>query len=142
MPAAIEALQDNFGVKKDTTSLVIPLGITVCWFGTVMAFALSVVFLAQLFTVPLDPLTIAFIGGASVIAGIAAAGAPGVVAITMISIVLTPVGLPMEVALVLLLAVDPITDPALTCVNVQTNCAACALIQGRAPEATLKPQNG
>ena len=142
MPAAIEALQDNFGVKKDTTSLVIPLGITVCRFGTVMVFALSVVFLAQLFTVPLDPLTIAFIGGASVIAGVAAAGAPGVVAITMISIVLTPLGLPMEVALVLLLAVDPITDPALTCVNVQTNCAACALIQGRAPETALKPQGG
>jgi proton glutamate symport protein len=49
----------------------------------------------------------------------------------MISIVLSPLGLPLEVALVLLLAVDPITDPALTLVNVQTNCAACSLIQGR-----------
>lgn len=129
MPSAIEALRDSFRIDKDTTNLVIPLGITICRFGTVLVFALSTVFMAQLFNVQLDALNILFIAFASVVAGIAAAGAPGVVALTMISIVLEPLGLPLEVALVLLLAVDPITDPPLTLINVQTNCAACSLIQ-------------
>jgi len=131
MPSAIQAMRDNFKIDKDITNFVIPLGITVSRFGTVMVFSLSVVFLAQLFGVELDPGSIIFIAFASVLAGVASAGAPGVVALTMISIVLEPLGLPLEVALILLLAVDPITDPPLTLVNVQTNCAACALIQGK-----------
>lgn len=134
MPSAIESMQEGFRINKDTTSLVIPLGITICRFGTVMVFSLSVVFLAQLFDVQLNFMTILFIAFGSVLAGIASAGAPGVVAITMIGIVLTPLGLPLEVAFVLLLAVDPITDPALTLVNVHTNCAACSLIHGRSPQ--------
>jgi proton glutamate symport protein len=129
MPSAIEAMHENFRIDENTTNFVIPLGITLCRFGTVMAFSLSVVFMAQLFDVPLDLWTILFIAFASVLAGVASAGAPGVVALTMISIVLEPLGLPLEVALVLLLAVDPITDPPLTLINVQTNCAACSLIQ-------------
>ncbi|MFO8031574.1 MAG: cation:dicarboxylase symporter family transporter [Desulfohalobiaceae bacterium] len=129
MPSAIESMHENFRIDKNTTNFVIPLGITLCRFGTVMAFSLSVVFMAQLFGVQLDLWTILFIAFASVLAAIASAGAPGVVALTMISIVLEPLGLPLEVALVLLLAVDPITDPPLTLINVQTNCAACSLIQ-------------
>ncbi|MFW5993162.1 MAG: dicarboxylate/amino acid:cation symporter [Desulfohalobiaceae bacterium] len=129
MPSAIEAMHENFRIDKNTTNFVIPLGITLCRFGTVMAFSLSVIFMAQLFGVQLDLGSILFIALASVLAGVASAGAPGVVALTMISIVLKPLGLPMEVALVLLLAVDPITDPPLTLINVQTNCAACSLIQ-------------
>lgn len=131
MPSAIQAMRESFKVDKDITNFVIPLGITVARFGTVMVFSLSVVFLAQLFGVELDISSIVFIAFASVLAGVASAGAPGVVALTMISIVLEPLGLPLEVALVLLLAVDPVTDPPLTLVNVQTNCAACSLIQGR-----------
>lgn len=130
MPSAIEVMRESFRINKNTANLVIPLGITICRFGTVMVFSLSVVFLSQLFTLELDSFTILFIAFASVIAGIASAGTPGVVALTMISMVLAPLGLPLEVALILLLAVDPITDPPLTLVNVHTNCAACSLIQG------------
>jgi proton glutamate symport protein len=50
----------------------------------------------------------------------------------MIGMVLTPLGLPLDVAMVLLLAVDPITDPPLTLINVHTNCAVCTLLQDRA----------
>jgi Na+/H+-dicarboxylate symporter len=129
MPSAIEAMGRGFKIRKTTTNLIIPLGITIFRFGTIMVFSLSAVFLAQLFGLELDFKTLLTVLFASVLAGVASAGAPGVVALTMISMVLAPLGLPLEVAIVLLLAVDPVTDPILTLLNVHTNCTVCALSQ-------------
>lgn len=132
MPSAIEVMHEGFNVDKDTTHFVIPLGITLARFGTVMVFSLSAVFLAQLFDVELTFFNCVYIVLLSVVAGVASAGSPGVVALTMIALILDPLGLPLEVAMVLLLAVDSMTDPVLTLVNVHTNCAASTLVQGDA----------
>ena len=61
---------------------------------------------------------------------LAAAGAPGVAALSMMSLILIPLGLPVEVAIILLVAIDPIVDPVLTVVNVQANAATTILLAG------------
>ncbi len=48
---------------------------------------------------------------ASGLAGVASTGAPGIAALSMITIILGPLGLPVEVAIILLVAIDPIVDP-------------------------------
>lgn len=131
MPSAIEILKQEFKVSSNTASLIIPIGITVFRFGSVLAFSLSSLFLAQLFSLEINLFSSAVIIGGAVLAGLASAGAPGIIGVTMISIILEPLGLPLEVAIVLLLAADPITDPVLTLANVHTNCAVCSLIEGK-----------
>jgi proton glutamate symport protein len=64
----------------------------------------------------------------AVVAGMAGAGAPGLVTISMISILLDPLGLPVGPAIVLLLAIDPITDPIRTVANLHANCATTSLV--------------
>jgi len=46
----------------------------------------------------------------------------------MIAIILQPLGLPVDVAIILLAAIDPIVDPMLTVVNVHANCATTVLV--------------
>lgn len=48
----------------------------------------------------------------------------------MNAIILQPLGLPIDVALILLAAIDPIVDPVLTVVNVHANCATTAFVAG------------
>ncbi len=128
MPAALEAMSGDLSMDRQTCKLVIPLGITMCRFGTVMAFALISIFFAQLYNVVLTPLDYVVIISGSAAAGVASAGMPGIVALSMLSMVFTPLGLPLEAAITLMLAIDPIIDPIMTLVNVHTNCAATAVI--------------
>lgn len=138
MPAALEELHQGFKVPVETANFVIPLGITLCRYGTVMAFSLATVFFAQLYETPMGVHNIVIIWIGAILAGISAAGSPGVVALSMLAIVFDPLGLPLGPAIVLLLAIDPVTDPILTLVNVHTNCAMATLIADPAdPEKSV-----
>ena len=131
IPSALRGLHDNLKFEKKTSDLVIPLGVNLNPHGTVVHFAISIIFIAQIYAVSLGfkELLIVIIG--SILAGLAATSAPGLAGLSMISIVLIPLGLPYAVAVILLAAIDPILDPILTTVNVYGNCAATALIAKR-----------
>ena len=58
----------------------------------------------------------------------------------MISIILVPLGLPVEVAIILLVAIDPIVDPILTVVNVVGNAAMTALLGPKPAAPAELPQ--
>lgn len=131
MPSAIRSLHEDLGFESASVNLLLPIGITMFRFGSVMAFALSAVFFAQLYNVSLGFGDCLMITIFSVLAGLASAGTPGLVSATLIAMVLEPLGLPCEAAIVLLVAVDPIYDPILTLVNVQTNMATTALVARR-----------
>jgi len=135
VPAALRGLKNGLGLDRNVVDLVMPLGITLNPPGSVFHFAIATVFLANLYGVDLAAGQLAFVLVASILAGIASAGAPGVAALSMISLILVPLGLPVEVAIILLVAIDPIVDPVLTVVNVQANAATTALLG--APSHTL-----
>ena len=128
IPSAIRGLHNELKIDKDTTNLVIPLGISINPHGTVLHFAVSTMFMAQLYSkeISLNFLFIVLLG--SILAGLAATGAPGLAALGMISLVLEPLELPFSVAVILLAAIDPILDPILTVVNVHANCASTAVV--------------
>ncbi len=79
--------------------------------------------MAQIYGIELgvNEISMVFIG--SILAGLAASSAPGIVGLSMIAMILDPLGLPTHVAIILLLAIDPIVDPILTALNVHANCA-------------------
>lgn len=128
LPAAISAMQDALRFERESVSLMLPLGMTIGRYGNIVYFALASLFVMQLYDQPLSAtgLTIVVIG--SIFAGIATAGSSGILTLAMIGIVLTPLGLPVEAVLIVMMAVDAVIDPMRTFLIVYLNIAATALI--------------
>lgn len=131
IPAAMVALKQGLGLKKENVNLFLPLGITLNPIGSALFFSLSSIFALQLqsgaesLLTPASALALVF---GSVLAGLAAMGLPGVSALWMLGLVLEPIGVPPEVGIVALLAVAPIIDPLFTMVNVFGNCTATCVL--------------
>lgn len=128
LPSSISALSESLKFERQTTNLVVPLAITICRFGSVIYFALASLFVAQLYKTELGLGSLGIIIIASIFAGMATSGATGIVTLTMLNLVLQPLGLPLEAVLVLFIAIDPIVDPIRTLGIVHTGIAATAVI--------------
>ena len=128
MPSAIHAMSEDLRFEKETTNLMIPLGITLCRFGTVMTLGLSTIFLHNSTIYPWVRDSYGVILFGTILAALASAGAPGAATIGMLSLVFNSLGLPVDAAIALMLAVDPLIDPIITLVNVHTNCTCTSLI--------------
>jgi len=137
IPAAISALSDRLAFDRKTTQLVTPLAITICRFGSISYFALATLFVAQLYQKPLDFVQLSLIIFSSILAGMATSGATGVLTLTMLDIVLTPLKLPLEAVLVLFIAIDPIIDPFRTMGLIHSSLAATALVAECHSQTTL-----
>lgn len=123
IPSALGALKDNLKVDENVSDLVIPLGMTINPPASVLQFAISSIFIAQIYGTALgfDQLIMVLVG--AILAGLASSSAPSMVALSMIAMILDPLGLPSSVAIILLIAIDPVVDPIITVLNVQANCA-------------------
>jgi len=131
IPSALDAMHHGLGFDKTNTNLIVPLGITTCRFGSIVYFAVSTIFVAQLYNVRLDLEGLAIVLIGSILAGMATAGATGVLTLSMMLLVFEPLGLPFAAALVLFIAIDPLVDPLRTLMIVYPTCAAAALVSGQ-----------
>lgn len=128
IPSALHSLRHELHLDEQATRLVVPLGVSLNPHGTAMYFAISAVFIAQLYNTSLSAPALIIILVGSILAGIAATGAPGAGALAMIALILEPLGLPVATAVVFLTAVDPILDPIITLTTVHANCTAAAMV--------------
>lgn len=135
LPAAISAMEDNLHFEREAVSLMLPLGMTIGRYGNIVYFALSSLFVIQLYNQPLSAAGLVIVIIGSVFAGIATAGSSGILTLAMIGIVLTPLGLPVEAVLIVLIAVDAVIDPMRTFLIVYVNIAATALVVHRTDAA-------
>jgi len=128
IPSSLQALSKEMSYDEEKVALIIPIGITIARFGDILVFAIMTIYMAQLYGLELSYSQIAFVIFGSILAGIATAGAPGEIAVALIAIVLTPLGLPPEIAITILLLANSIIDPFLTTVNVAGNIVATSLV--------------
>ncbi len=128
LPSAITGLVEGLQLNKDRANLTVALGFTLCKYGKILIFCIGAVFAAHLYdhTLGLESYLIIIIS--SILAAMAASGAPSLVSRTMISMVLLPLGIPAEAIIVILLAIDPIVDPILTLISTYPNYALTAII--------------
>lgn len=141
MPSVFDALKDRFGLEQNLINLVVPLSIVICRYSMVVLFTVGTLFMAQLYNMQLSIGQYFFIFLGSILAAVAGAGSPGIVALALIEIVLLPLSLPAGEAIVLLLAVNAIVDPILTIINIHLTCVASVLIAGRG-QMLKKVRNG
>lgn len=125
IPLSIDTLKRKMGVSKRISSFTIPLGATVNMDGTSIMQGVAVIFIAQVYGVPLTPANILTVVATATLASIGTAGVPSVGLVTL-AMVLTSVGLPTE-GIALIMGIDRILDMMRTAVNI-TGDAVCTTI--------------
>jgi len=131
LPSSITSLEDKLGFDSDSVNLTLPLGMTLGRFGNIFFFALASFFVVQLYGVSLGFAQYLMIFIGVIFAGTATAGASGIVTLSVINIVLSPLGLPIEAILVIFMAIDPIIDPMRTFLIVYVNILVSAFVAKR-----------
>lgn len=126
LPLTMSGAIEEAKVSPRVGNFVLPLGATVNMDGTALYEAVAVIFIAQVYAVPLDSTALVIIFLTATLAAIGAAGIPEAGLVTMV-IVLSSVGLPLE-GIGLLLSVDWLLDRFRTTVNVWGDSVGAAVI--------------
>jgi Na+/H+-dicarboxylate symporter len=127
MPPMMEALE-KLNFPKLQVELMVPLSISLARIGPTMFYVTATLFIAELYGRDLALADFFLVGFACFLAGMASAGATGVVALSMISISCGYLQLPFEAVLILFIAVDVISDTLRTLVLVIGNMAFSSLV--------------
>ena len=129
LPVTMGVAESKLGVPKQVSSFVLPLGATINMDGTALYQAVAVLFIAQIYGIPLDlgaQLTVVL---TATLASVGTAGVPSA-GIIMLIVVLQSVGLgdKVEAGIALILGVDRILDMLRTTVNVTGDLSCAAYI--------------
>lgn len=129
LPALIHAME-KLKFDRGIVNLLTPLGMTTCRFGTAFYFSAIAAFIAQMCHVPLTVIDLLIIIIGSILASLMAASA-GIVNLKFMSFILEPLGIPINLALALFVAIDTLIDPIRTLLTVLLNAAAVVLSSPR-----------
>ena len=143
LPLTIETAEEKVGISNEVASFVLPLGATINMDGTALYQAVAVMFIAQIYAIPMDLADQMIIVLTATLASIGAAGVPSAGIITLI-IVLNSVGLQGQVqaGIALILGVDRILDMLRTSVNVTGDLSCAAFIARTEGEQLLQEVGG
>ncbi len=138
LPVTMETAEENLGVSKEVSSFVLPLGATINMDGTALYQAIAVMFIAQIYGVPMDLADQATIVLTATLASIGAAGVPSAGIVTLI-LVLQSVGLGAHTAagIALILGVDRILDMMRTAVNLTGDLTVATVVARTEGEALV-----
>ncbi len=125
IPLSIDTLAKKMGVSRRISSFTIPLGATINMDGTAIMQGVAVIFIAQIYNIPLTFTQLATVVLTATLASIGTAGVPGVGLVTL-TMVLNSVGLPIE-GIGYIMGIDRILDMSRTAVNI-TGDAICTTI--------------
>jgi proton glutamate symport protein len=140
IPLALEIMKDELKVAKEPCDLFIPVGFATLRFGTILYFIIATLFMGTLLGRSFSTLDVIWVAVLSTAASFATLGVTGLAALTPLAAVLRPFGLSYEIAVPLMVIVDPIANMIRVMVNVAVNCAIPALAGGRdAPAAAPTP---
>ena len=133
VPLALETLKHDLKVQDEPCDLYIPIGIATIRFGTILYFVIATLFMGILMGRHFAPLDLGLLAFFAVAASFATIGVSGIAALAPLAIVLRPFGLSYEVAVPLMIIIDPLADMVRTMLNVGINCMIPTLAGRRAP---------
>jgi proton glutamate symport protein len=142
LPVSMATAEQKLGISKEISSFVLPLGATVNMAGTSLYQAVSVMFIAQIYGIPLGIGEQLMIVLTATLASIGSAGVPAAGIIILI-VVLQSVGLgpQAQAGIALLLGIDRIPDMLRTSCNVIGDLVAASSV-ARSEGETLEPPAG
>lgn len=137
LPFLIKILHEQFHFDKSQTETLTPLLITMCRTTSTAYFAFTSVFIASLYHTPLSMLDYGFIVIGSIFASLASSGSTSVLSFATISLVLTPLGLPLGSVGAILIILEPFIDPVRTFISTFISCGLACVIFHK-PKIELK----
>lgn len=129
LPLALERMGSELRQPAESTGFVMPLGVVANRHSYVLLFALTAVFVSQLYQVQLGPAQVVVVALTATASGMAAVGAPSVIA-PLIAYVLYPVGLPAAAGIAVVVAIGPLVDSMASMTNLFGTCMTTTLING------------
>ena len=138
IPIALEALKDDLKVKREPCDLFIPLGFATVRFGTILYFIVATLFIGTLMGRSFSVLDLGLVAVLSTAASFATLGLNGIAALSPLAVVLRPFGLSYEVAVPLMIVVDPIAELFRVMLNVTINCMVSTAASGRETAQAIK----
>jgi DAACS family dicarboxylate/amino acid:cation (Na+ or H+) symporter len=126
LPTNIAVAEEELKIPSEIAGFVLPLGSTMCMNGTALYEGVTVLFLAQVFGVPLTLGAQVIVLVLSVITAVGAAGVPGG-SLPLLMVVLATVGVPPE-GIAIILGVDRILDMCRTTINVCGDLTAAVYV--------------
>lgn len=121
IPLALETLKDDLKVKSEACDLYVPIGFATIRFGTILYFVIATLFMGVLMGRHFSLLELGFVAIFAIGASFATLGVGGIAALAPLAMVLRPFGLSYEVALPLMLIIDPLAEMVRTMLNVTIN---------------------
>jgi len=132
MPIALQRLEDELKQEADVVELVVPLGVVMNRQAYPLLFALMTVFVSQVYNHPLGIFQLAQVSIAAALVGMAAIGPAASVA-PMIALILSPLGLPVGLALATLVETSAMVTPMVAMTHLFGSCATATLIGAKGP---------
>jgi DAACS family dicarboxylate/amino acid:cation (Na+ or H+) symporter len=126
LPTTLRVTEEELGIPANVTGFVVPLGATMNMNGTALFEGVTVLFLAQVFGVPLTAWQQIVVLLMSVVTAIGVAGVPGG-SIPLVMMVLGTVGVPVE-GIAIVLGTDRLLDMCRTAVNVAGDVVTAAVV--------------
>ncbi|WEK54698.1 MAG: cation:dicarboxylase symporter family transporter [Candidatus Cohnella colombiensis] len=139
IPSSLHALTNHLKLDAATARLVVPLGMILCRYSMVLIYGLGITFTAQLYDVSLTATQLLTVWVVAALAALAGAGSPALVSISMLALLASPLHLPADTTIILLLAINPLIDPFITSASVLANCAATTLISSDINQVQVQP---
>jgi proton glutamate symport protein len=139
IPIALEALKENLKVKRETCDLFVPLGFATVRFGTIVYFIVATLFVGALMGRPFSLTDFGLVAAFSIAASFATLGLNGLAALAPLAVVLRPFGLSYEVAVPLMIIIDPLAELVRVMLNVVVNCMIPILVTKREVPQMVKP---
>lgn len=103
----IEDIPEPLGLDEDVVRSIMPVENIFCQAGTIAATAILATYSTTIYDVPIDMKTIVMVLVGSIVFALSIAGVPGMVGITMLSIVFQPLGVPEDLMTVIFMSALP-----------------------------------
>ena len=136
LPLSLEVAETKLQIPPHISRFVLTVGSTANQNGTALFAGITVLFLAQIYSLDLTATEQVRVMLMSILAGIGTASVPGG-SLPMVLIVAQSVGVPSE-GMGLILGVDRFLDMCRTTVNVSGDLVIAALVSGQAPRAVAE----
>ncbi|MCX7894334.1 MAG: dicarboxylate/amino acid:cation symporter [Thermoanaerobaculum sp.] len=127
LPTTMRVAQDELGISREVAGFVLPLGATLNMNGTALFEGATVLFLAQVFGVPLSLKAQVLVVLLAVVTAIGTAGVPGG-SLPLLMMVLATVGVPPE-GIAVVFGVDRLLDMCRTTLNVTGDLVTASIVE-------------
>jgi Na+/H+-dicarboxylate symporter len=123
MPLTLKTAEEKMNIRSSVSRFIIPIGVSLNMDGTAVFQAIATLFLAQVYGLELDFMSITIVIITTIMASIGTPSAPGAGVIVLGS-VLSSIGIPVS-AIALIIGVDRLLGMFRTAVNVMGDLVAC-----------------